>query len=75
MSSSLEWEPRNRERESLPDELKFVLRKRYGEPVSSIIDDSDLAYLAGLRDAGIEGAEDLIEAINKYGEIHVKEHY
>ena len=76
MSSTLTWEPQHREKDSLPDELKFVLRKQCSDGYVDIrMSESDLAYLRGLRDAGVKGAQTLIEAIEKYESIIVREEY
>ena len=39
----------------------------------TILDGGDMSYLEGLRDAGVEDADTLIEAIKKYDSIHVRE--
>lgn len=75
MSSNLAWEPGCRQKNSLPDQLKFVLRKKYGDVVDANMDTDDLPYLTGLRDAGIDGAQTLIDAIEKYDEISVVEEF
>ena len=75
MTSSLHWEPRYRKTKDLSDELKFALRKQYGEPVDTLMDVGDINYLLGLDHAGIKDATFLIEAINKHQEIEVKEIY
>lgn len=75
MSSNLIWEPVDRKTHDLPSELKFALRNRYDGHVDAIMGDNDISYLSGLKDAGVKGADKLIEAIEKYGEIAVKEVY
>lgn len=76
MSSNLYWiqtaVPSNH---ALSDELKFALRKEYGEPVRLNLDESDLSYLRGLFHAGLKDAEKLIKAIHKHGEIRVFEDF
>lgn len=73
MTMSLYWEPADRKMYDLPDALKFVLRKRYGFPVHERMDESDIPYLKGLCDADIEGAQALIDAIEKFGAVVVQE--
>ena len=70
MSANLKWEPAKREAGDLPDGLKFALRDKRGMFQSGDgrerFDESDLNYLRGLMDAGIEGAQELIELIEKH---------
>ncbi len=76
MSSSLCWEPvKGIANRTLPTALKFALRKRFGEPVRVVVSNSTVPYLEGLRDAGVEGAEKLIDLIEKHGEINLNEEY
>lgn len=74
MSSNLCWQPIKQNWRDLPDQLKYVLQKRNeGSLANFIMDRSDIPYLSGLKDAGIKGAETLIDAIEKHYEIEVKE--
>lgn len=77
MSSTLMWRPEQEYQGSLPDQLKFVLRNRisvsYGGEMT--FGDDDLAYLQGLKDAGVEGANHLIELIKTHGNITVQEQF
>ena len=75
MSSNLTWEPRYRDKEDLPDELKYVLRKKYGDPVDTYMTAQDVPYLEGLSHADIKGVAQLLHAIDKHGDIIVKEEY
>ena len=75
MSSNLVWQPVKANYKNLPDELKFAMRKRFDGHVKTTMDESDAGYLQGLRDAGVKGAQELLDAIAKYGEIEVKEVY
>lgn len=79
MSSSLRWEPITNKGESLSSELKFLLRIPYGSPIGITLNESDIPYLTGLRDAAGEGIKKeiqiLITAIVKYGEIKVWEQF
>lgn len=79
MSSNLRAEPRDRTKLELSTYLKFVLRKRYGEPINCEIGLDELPYLQGLLDAGNEqvkkDVEVLMRMINKHGWIKLKEEY
>jgi len=69
------WEPLNRKKKDLPDEIKYILRKKYGEPVKIVLRECDIEYLQGVKDAGVESIEILINAIEKYQEILVQEEW
>lgn len=72
MSANLMWEPAKRKAQSLPDGLKFVLRDKYGwDGNRKIYGPGQLSYLRGLADAGVEGAEELIAAIEKHEEVEL----
>jgi hypothetical protein len=73
MSQSLYWEPADRDAFDLSDKLKFAMRKKYQGHVDGILDHSDIGYLQGLLDAGIEEAQALIDAIAKHERIRVFE--
>jgi hypothetical protein len=74
MTMNLYWEPAQREPEGdLSDKLKFVLRKRCGGTVDTVLSEMDIQYLNGLIDAGVEDAQQLIDAIEKHGSIRVFE--
>ena len=76
MSSTLGWIPKKpKDFKWLNDDIKYVMRKRYGDPIHTVIDSSQLDYLRGLRDSGFNEAEKLINAIDKYGEIEIKEEF
>ena len=81
MSSSLHWRPVP---PPVPDsqlssDLKFKIRERIwgGDPeynVSreiAITDVSDIAYLAGLADCGIEDAQKLIDLIRHHRRVEI----
>ena len=76
MSSSLMWKPR-KAHGFLPKELKRVISRRLWDTDGScgghpaVVDSRDIGYLQGLRDAKIEGAEELIGLIEKHGEIEL----
>ena len=74
MTMSLGWEPvRPSKLKYLDDALKFALRKRHGGHVDTVMTAADISYLQGLRDAGVKDADTLIEAIEKHGEVAVRE--
>lgn len=56
----------------LDDQLKFVIRERYGlEEGSYRLTEHNIDYLNGLKDAGIKDADKLISAIQKHEEIDI----
>ena len=55
----------------LSDELKFILRDKNALHHEAIYDEGQLGYLVGLRDGGVQDAEKLIEAIDKFGSVRV----
>lgn len=69
MSSSLCWRPIPAG-ETLPDALKFALQKRRFE-FPRVFGIEDIRYLEGLSDAGIEGAQALIELINQHDAVEL----
>jgi hypothetical protein len=71
MSVSLFWEPGKREKKTCSYALHQTLSKKYMFPIS--LDKSDLDYLEGLQDAGVEGVEELRNAIVEYGSIDFTE--
>jgi len=74
VSMTLYWIPVKTNYKFLPDALKFVLRKRYGGHVDcQTIGDEEIPYLNALVDAGIDGASDLIDAIEKHGYVEIGE--
>ena len=75
MSSTLYWEPVQRKQKDLPNTLKYVLQKKIGGTVDTVMSEHDISYLRGLEDAGIEGATELIKAIEKHGQVVVHEQF
>lgn len=77
MSSSLCWKKVIiQEAKYLDDELKFILRKKYDGnwPVRLFSNDSnEMGYLEGLKDAGVKGAEELIEIIRENEQVDIYE--
>lgn len=77
MTTTMYWRPAPKDvppAHDLPDTLKRALANRiwdhdgtlHGESVQ-IGTQTDLAYLEGLRDAGVDGAQELLTAIRKNG--------
>jgi len=77
MSSNLMWKPIRDDGESLPDSLKFALRKRFGNGTikEAELDSDDISYLTGLADCGIVGANELIDLIEKHGKVSIWEQF
>lgn len=76
MSSTLMWRPVVPvEGYSLPYELKKTLSRKLWDTDGSTgggeatMTENDIPYLEGLRDAGVKGAEKLIEILRKHGAI------
>ena len=67
MSANLMWEPAKRKAKSLPDALKFVLREKLGlGSERREFSHNDDCYLRGLRDGGVEGAQELLDIIEQH---------
>jgi hypothetical protein len=75
MTTSLYWNPVVKPKtHRLPDALKFILRRIHRDgQVTMTMREADLPYLHGLRDAGVDGALELIEAIDKHDEVELSE--
>lgn len=58
---------------NLPFELRLVLEKKWSFP--AIVGFSDINYLQGLNDAGVKGAEELIELIHQFEELELNLEY
>lgn len=75
MGSNLLWKPKVTEGEPLPYKLKRVISRKLWDTDGSCgegeatVDESLLPYLEGLKDAGIDGAEELIDIINTHKEV------
>lgn len=74
MSSSLYWRAAPKAlppKHDLPSELKYAIARRfwghdgslYGDEIE--MDKSSIGYLEGLVDGGVDGAQELIDAIRK----------
>lgn len=77
MGATLVWRPVvPQEGRELPYKFLAVLERReQGLSVESYWGPDDLDYLQGLKDAGIDGAEDMIAAIKKHGHIKLNREY
>lgn len=77
MSSNLTAEPTTRKKLDLGTGIKFALRKQLGEPINSKIDTNFIIFLQGIEAAGDKetsaDASKLIEFLNKYREVYLKE--
>lgn len=71
MSGSLYWKPVSRDGYCLSNRLRDVFEKSG----KTKLNHEDYSYIEGLLDAGIEGAEDLLSAINEHGEIELDIRY
>jgi hypothetical protein len=73
VSQTLKWRPRWQSGDTLSDQLKYALRKRYTQGINGYMDEDEVSYLRGLVDGGVEDAQKLIDAIEKHGDIEVFE--
>jgi hypothetical protein len=73
VSQTLKWRPCYQAANTLSDKLKYALRKRYEQSINGRMGESDIPYLEGLLHAGIEDAQNLIDAIEQYRHIEVFE--
>jgi hypothetical protein len=74
------WKPVDRSGNSLPYELKKTLSRKLWDTDGSIggsavVDAELIPYLEGLQHAGVDGAEELIEAINTHEQVEVWHEY
>jgi len=67
MSGTLMWKPVVRDGSSLPVALKWALQKRSAYCRNWTM--KDIPYLEGLVDGQVEGAQELLAAIEKHGEV------
>lgn len=76
MSSTLHWKPADTQGNVLDDELKFALRKAFSDPVDVVLSrQSHILLIEGMRCAGVKGATQLLVALNKHNNVHVKEYF
>ena len=71
MSATLMWEPKKRKAKSLPDALKFILRDKHGLDGRETWGTATIPYLRGLVDGGVDGAQELIAAIEAHAEVEL----
>jgi hypothetical protein len=78
MSSSMFWRPVPKEvppGQWVPDDLRHKLGKRlwdsYSDRNEAELDKTNLPYLDGLADGGVEGAAELVAAILEHGRVRV----
>ncbi len=70
MSATLRWAPADGG-DSLPERLRHVLEKSSWFRGDAVIGESHIAYFRGLEDAGIDGAAEMIELIEKHGMVRL----
>jgi len=78
MSSNLTWGPVQRSSGSLSNRLKWALRSEFGNPINTKIysrNTNHTAFLRGLKNGGLEEADDLLKDLAKYEIIFLKEEY
>ena len=78
MSSNLYWRPHQLDKARVDlgksdDTLKIALRNEYGYPLDHIFTKSDIGMLKGMTMMGCKDAQNVIDHLNKYNEIHIFE--
>ena len=75
-STTLKWRPSQRSRNSLPDGLLRIFRgwlessnEMNVQSAERCVSRDSLKYLEGLRDAGVDGAQQVIDLIEEHGEV------
>lgn len=69
MTMNLYWRPVS-DGKSLPDDLEYALRKRWGEGWGErSLYTEDVPYLEGLRDAGLKSAQVLLNALEEHDQV------
>lgn len=71
MATQIYWRPICDNDEALPKQLKYILLEE--DMMDNPLTIKDIGFLKGLKAAGIEGAETLIEAIQRFGQIQLYE--
>ena len=70
MSATLVWQIKPKSSyKSLSFQLRQVLERKWNFP--HVVNYDDLNYLEGLKDAHIEGAQELIDLIHQFGDIEL----
>lgn len=72
MAEQLYWRPICDNNEPLNKKLKWILKEE--DMLCNPLTNKDIGFLQGLRAAGVEDAEKLIDAIKQYGYIELFEH-
>lgn len=74
MSTNLFWEPvKPKSHNTLPYELKKALQTTYQFPVDITVGLGLYEFFRGLAAGGVKGASEVLDLIDKYGEIHLEE--
>jgi len=71
MSSTLCFRPVTRDAETLPDGLKRALSKKLDGTSKIIFSANNYEYINGLIDAGVDGADQLLNEIGIHGEVEL----
>ena len=72
MSANLMWAPAKRDKQTLPDALKFILRDHCClDSDKQTWEKDQIPYLRGLAHANVEGAQELIDAIDTHGAVEI----
>jgi hypothetical protein len=78
MSSNIYYRPVPKSNGTLlPDQLKFALKKldEWNGKAEGTYSKDFIPVLEGMKAAGVDGADQLIKAIKKYGEVEIEEIY
>lgn len=75
MSSNLYIEPYQRKKQSLDKDLKYAMKRNNQFHFPCRVDESNLSYFIGLRDADLQCAQLIIDFIERYGECEITEEY
>lgn len=70
MSASLVWY--YEVKKDIPDNLRRILENNFSISSGYQLSTSEVPFLRGLEAAEVKGADVLIKAIEKYGEIYLK---
>lgn len=72
MSANLMWEPAKRKAKSLPSSLMYILRDNFGlNDGRQTWTRANVPYLTALVHARIDGAQELIDAIEQHEEVEI----
>lgn len=81
MSSSLIWKPVVKQKENYLGAIKYILKQKQDDDgdINMILTSKDISYFLAIShcDGGDVGREarEIMQAITKHGEIHIKEVY